>query len=349
MTISNDAFNNYVRDNISPKETEKNIITKRYNDLSGMLKGNNFQSGSYARFTAITPVNDLDVIWELPDDVLVNTMLKEKILKKTIDPAHLDISDVLSELAKKLREEYKKRNIPVLKIEAQTHSVGIYFGPTEDDFSMDIVPAVPDGVNDFGEQTYLVPEIIKFHKNVRLKMYSEKSPINWIKSDPRGYIKEATILNDANDNYRHSVKFCKKWKWHLTGRYPNLKFKSFHIEMIIKDLVKQNKNSDSIQIVQLFFTSLSNYIDHPQIPDRTNNGRYVDDYLNELTQNDKNLIINDGTKALLIMNNINDDSDVDKELYNLLNNNVSHAEHSHTNRNVSSISRPYAEPYDDNA
>ena len=349
MTISNDAFNNYVRDNISPKETERNTISQRYKDLSNMLKGNNFQSGSFARFTAITPVNDLDVIWELPEDILINTLLKEKILKKTIDPEHLDISNVLSELAGRLREEYKQRNIQVMKIDAQTHSVSIYFGPTEDDFSIDIVPAVPDGVNNFGEQTYLVPEIIKFHKNVRLKMYSEKRPMSWIKSDPRGYIKEATVLNNANKNYRHSVKFCKKWKWHLTDRYPNLKFKSFHIEMIIKDLLKQNTDSDSIKIVQLFFASLSNYIDHPQIPDRANNGKYIDDYLNELTQNNKNLVINEGTKSLLIINNINNDSDVNKELYNLLNNNISQADHTYSNKNVSSISRPYAEFYDNNA
>jgi len=343
MSISNDAFKKYVRDNISPKDAEKIRIQKSYNDLSGILKGNNFQSGSYARFTSITPVNDLDVIWELPEDILANTLLKEKIIKKTIDPAHLDVSDILVELASRLVKEYQDKKISVMKIEAQTHSVGIYFGPTEDDFSIDIVPAVPDGVNEFGEAMYLVPEIIKLHKNIRKKMYKEGTPISWVKSDPRGYIKEATILNNLNDNYRHVVKFCKKWKWHLADSYPDLKFKSFHIEMIVKDLLRQNSSLNSLGTIQTFFLKLSNYIERPRIFDRANNGRYIDEYLNELSQDDKNKINNEAVKALLILNSINDASDVGNELSRLLRNDLSQPEaSSKTTKIITPISRPYA-------
>jgi len=182
MTISNESIKNHIRHHISPKDQEKQLITKRYNDLSSIIKGHNFQSGSYARFTAITPVNDLDVIWELPEDVLKQEKFTELIVKKTIDPTDLDVSNILSELAGRLRLEYEKQGFSVLKIEPQSHSVGVYFGPTEDDFSIDIVPAIPKGKNEYGDSTYIVPEILRIDKKLRRKKYKSLDAIKWVKS-----------------------------------------------------------------------------------------------------------------------------------------------------------------------
>lgn len=342
MSQFNEEFKKYIREKISPKNYEKIRVRESHEELSDMLKGDNFRSGSYARFTAITPVNDLDVIWELPEDILAKTELKKKILTKNIDAADLDISNILSELAKRLRVEYKVKNIKLLKIEAQSHSVGVYFGPTEQDFSIDIVPAIPEGINSFGEKTYLVPEILKINKKTRLKIYSDHSLIKWVKSDPRGYIKEAAILNEVNQNYRHAIKFCKKWKLYLIDRYPELKFKSFHIEMIIKDIITCNISLDSLDVVKKFFGNISDYLKEPQIFDRADNSKYIDEYLNEQSQENKNLIIKEGVKSLLVLNSLDVNSNINNCLDSILNCGTSRLISKTVDKTISPISRPYA-------
>jgi len=60
----------YAKAHLSPTDPERSVISTRYDQLQRFLNGRTFQSGSYARFTSTTPVNDLDVIYVLPDEML---------------------------------------------------------------------------------------------------------------------------------------------------------------------------------------------------------------------------------------------------------------------------------------
>ena len=108
MTVAtpDGAIVEYIENNLSPTKEEREQISQRYEELSKMLKGTNFQSGSYARFTAITPVNDLDVIWEV-DPELLNKIPDFSKLQKSIDPVELNVSHLLHDLAARLSKEYE--------------------------------------------------------------------------------------------------------------------------------------------------------------------------------------------------------------------------------------------------
>lgn len=344
----NETIHKYIKENISPKDWERGEVSNRYIELSKMLKGTNFQSGSFARFTAVTPVNDLDVIWELPEDVLSKKFGTAQVATKTINPADLDISDVLNALAEELRKEYTKNGTRIMKIEPRSHSVGIFFGPTEDDFSIDVVPAVPYGTNEYGDSIYWVPEFFNTSRKNRKSFYVNGAKISWIKSDPRGYIKEATELNDQNLNYRHVVKFCKKWKWAIKQVYPEVKFKSFHIEMIIKELFLKNNNLDTFEGVKLFFNEIKNYLATSKIKDRANNGRFIDDYVSSEPQELKNKIINEGFKVIKVLNDLSDEQSqplAEQKIKQIFAISVSSQSFGGSNT-ISPVSRPYATDYD---
>jgi len=42
----NETINKYIRENLSPKERQRNYITQKYDELRGFLNGYCFQSGS---------------------------------------------------------------------------------------------------------------------------------------------------------------------------------------------------------------------------------------------------------------------------------------------------------------
>lgn len=343
----NEIIHKYIKENISPKEWERKEVSSRYIELSKMLKGVNFQSGSFARFTAVTPVNDLDIIWELPEDILYKNFSASQIVTKTINPVDLNISDVLNELAQEIRKEYAKNGTSIMKIEARSHSVGIFFGPTEEDFSIDVVPAVPSGTNEYGDSTYWVPEFTNTSRINRKKFYVSGTKINWIKSDPRGYTKEATELNDKNLNYRHVVKFCKKWKWAIKQIYPEVKFKSFHIEMVIKELFINNNGLNTSDGMKLFFSEIKNYLAIPKIKDRANNGRFIDDYVSSEPQESKNKIINEGFKVVKVLDELSTEQNqllAEQKIGQIFT--VSATRPFFGGNAVTPISRPYATDYD---
>lgn len=343
----NEAIHKYIKDNISPKDLEKTSVSNKYNELTKMLKGANFQSGSFARFTAVTPVNDLDIIWELPGDILSKKFSTSQIVTKTINPVDLNVSNILSELAQELRKEYAKNGTSIMKIEPRSHSVGIFFGPTEDDFSIDVVPAVPSGTNEYGNTTYWVPEIAEMSRTHRKSFYAGNSKIIWIKSDPRGYIKEATELNDKNLNYRHVVKFCKKWKWAVKRAYPEIKFKSFHIEMITKDLFLKNAEMNTVDGIKLFFSEIKNYLATPRIKDRANNGKFIDDYVSSELQESKNKIVNEGFKVVRTLDNLSAEPNQSVTVQKIGQIFIISASGQSFGSNVAApVSRPYATDYD---
>lgn len=155
----------FVSQYCSPTEEERVLVKTEYARLRYMLPGGTFQSGSYARFTATTPLNDLDVVWVIPAST--RARLEEK---------SLTMIDALSGLKEKLQEEYRIAGRRVT-ITVQTHSVMIEFQDLDGDFSIDIVPAYElSEKNEFGDPFYQIPEVGLLGQMQR-KLYYESQDV----------------------------------------------------------------------------------------------------------------------------------------------------------------------------
>ena len=60
----NSKFSEYAKQ-LSPKPEERNMISEIYEKISEVLSGKCIQIGSYPRYTSITPVHDLDILYIL--------------------------------------------------------------------------------------------------------------------------------------------------------------------------------------------------------------------------------------------------------------------------------------------
>ncbi|MHB1086219.1 MAG: SMODS domain-containing nucleotidyltransferase [Minisyncoccota bacterium] len=284
----NSIFATYVKNHLSPKQWERDDVSQKYDDLCGFLGGNCIQSGSYARYTSTTPVNDLDVIWTIPKDFISGSIIEKS--GGRVDPNHLDPSAILKSLAKHLEDAYKNADQQV-RIEAQSHSVGVYFG-TDDEFSMDIVPAIVTGEkNIYDDDIYWVPQIAALSKTRRAQTYAKHEAIDWIKSDPRGYIEDARELNEDNPNFRKVAKFVRKWRRECKKHDDTFPLKSFHIELIVNHIFCETEGIDTFGGVKEFFLKLPYYLNTPTFVDRADASRYVDSYIASITENDRAKII----------------------------------------------------------
>jgi len=285
--LLNKIFVDYIKENLSPKKKERNYISLKYDELKGILKGRTFINGSYARFTSTTPVNDLDVFYVLSEEDY------KKYKQLLLEHKAFDVDNILNELAKFLADNYPNE----VKIKPQPHSVGIFFG-TEDDFSIDVVPALPGE-----EDLFWVPESahLSIH-NRRLLYESVGEKIKWIRSDPKGYIYDATQIDyQTNGNFRKSAKFIKKWRRGCKYISSNFPLKSFHSELIVTNLCKRNNSLSPLDYIESFFEQINQYLIKAKFPDKADPSRFVDQYINSLSENEKLLVLqfrNDADKIL---------------------------------------------------
>lgn len=312
----NSIIEQYVRDHLSPKPAERDLVSRRYEQLQGFLNGQSFQTGSYARFTSKTPVNDLDVFWQLPDAFLGDAV------RKAIEPSQLDPSDILRDLTRHLEAEYRKAGVTA-RIKPQSHSVGIYFGKTDDEFSIDLVPAVSTGdKNEYGDFVYWVPEIAELSKSRRAKRYADADGgILWIKSDPKGYIEDARRLDDHNEAFRKTAKFVRAWRAACKKDSSTFPLKSFHMELILMDLFSEESDLTSLEALRRFFGRLDRYMARPSFADRADDSRYVDAYVARLNDEEKNDVLTHMQSATSYMDTLQhslDDSAVKRRIESML-------------------------------
>jgi hypothetical protein len=297
------AIEGYVSSNLTPQEEERTMIKRRYDQLKDLLKGQTFRSGSYPRRTANPPVNDLDVIWELPEDLLVRKISANE-LQKTIDPLELNVGRILHDLAGRLEEEYRTLGIYV-RIIPQSHSVGIYFGKTDDEFSIDLVPAIPTSeANEFNEPIYLVPDIALMGKRKRSLKYAEHSDIGWVKSDPRGYKEAARLVNEDTAVAREAAKIVKAWKRSCKKRDGTFPLKSFHLEIMAYDVVSRDLTLSRVAALEKIFRLIPQCLDSPHYADRANPESYVDGYVEKLTPEMRSLIKGEVAQALTLASSL---------------------------------------------
>ena len=270
----NQVINNYVRDNLSPKPGHRAYISAKYEALCTLLGGGCFQSGSYARFNAINPVHDLDIIY-----VVRNATVK-------LDPRRF-----MEALAAKI----KNSGIPGIKdVQVQTHSVTIIFDDGDADFSIDVVPALElMERNIYHETLYEVPEILKLNQHNRARRYQNAAvrPISWVKTDPRGYIRAASALNDTNPNFRHATKFGKGWRHFCKMAYEDdFKFKSFHFEQMFFRFFTDHPGASTTDAIIVCLGAIPTALEQPQFKDRANDKVFIDEYVRELDGKQKSLV-----------------------------------------------------------
>lgn len=278
----NAAFRRYVKSHLSPTQGERDLISSVYGAVQSVLGINNcLQIGSYPRFTSITPVHDLDVLYIAG--------------RKDVDVPNP--STVLQNLENRLNSEFVNPTRYETRISRQTHSITISFlEDGEEFFSVDVVPAYVIGQNEFREDKYIVPEIIsKTTPTGRRQLYNDIAragrTMTWIKSDPRGYITVASRTDAANSDFRKAVKFIKAWRCACKQADDNFKLKSFHLERALTNYFMQHPNAEIFEGVFSFFCDLPTLLQKPTLPDRADTSQYIDAYVAELTEAEKMHII----------------------------------------------------------
>jgi hypothetical protein len=287
---------------LSPKDEDRKLVQKIYFAFNNLLGVSNcIQIGSYPRFTAIRPLHDLDILFDLGewDEDSHNPVL------------------ALDTLYGLITEDFENPTDFEIDTSLQTHSVTITLSGDETPiFSVDIVPAYSYGKNEFDQNKYKVPEILKEkdHHRRKSRMWDAKESNSWINSDPRGYIKLATIAGE-NPDFRKAVKIIKKWKNNLKDIDDNLKLKSFHLEQLLTKSFLSTPNYEIFDAVFDFFYLLPEVINSPnQIEDRAEIGKYIDDYLAGLTQDQKEKIIQARDGLMIKLEKLGDDDNFESIL-----------------------------------
>ncbi|HXI72526.1 MAG TPA: hypothetical protein VNN22_19455 [Verrucomicrobiae bacterium] len=298
----NNLLREYVKANLSPTQNEQNLVSSLYDAFKTALDHNTILIGSYARFTASRPLHDLDILY----------------VSGKFDPTNLNPANILSNLEKVIQAKFKNPTTLQTKISPQTHSITVAFleNGTEK-FAVDIVPAFTSGLkNEFNEDIYWVPEIVKTSRRNRRSRYealakTKKTELEWwIKSDPRGYIKATADLNAQNGDFRKTTKFIKRWKHNCKMKQDGFKLKSFHIEQVIFAIYKQHPVVDIAGAIFKFFCDIPKIIARPQIKDRADEDKFIDDYLSSLTEVQKKQIIQARDFFLIKLENISENPSI---------------------------------------
>ena len=286
-----DTLKEYTRKKIRPLKSQRTRITKLYAELKDFLGENNcFQTGSYARFTAIRPVHDLDIFYIFRDG-------------KTTFGAE----QALPEVAQRIEQEFSKVCSESFTVDTQTHSVKLSF---DDDFSIDVVPAVETDTitDDFGDPIYIVPV---------------ESSGEWIFSDPKGYKKLTKETDATADNkLRYAIRLVKAWRKGCKDRDDDFKLKSFHIEQIMIEIFEEESDISLHDAVKTFFSKVPENLLTPRFEDRAyvneTDTVYIDQYISELTASERAEIINLSEVQEGLYNTITESMD-DGEIEALLN------------------------------
>ncbi|WP_208597686.1 nucleotidyltransferase [Desulfogranum mediterraneum] len=297
----NSKLRSWVKANVSLKEEDRNFVTAVYAAFKRVLNNKCIQIGSYPRFTAIRPLHDLDILF---------------FLDSWNEESH-DPSDKLNELYERIEDELENPTPYDLNVSLQTHSVSVSFSQSgQEVFAVDVVPAYSYGTNEFGQDTYMVPELIKRKRgDSRRALYeslaNEERTMQWIATDPRGYIEVAKNVNQANSDFRRTVKLAKAWKHACKALNDNFPLKSFHIEQIITIFFQNNNDVEIFDAIFDFFITLPGRIEYPQIRDRGDNSKFIDSYLSDLSIEERNLVIEARDHFLKRLEEISDAESID--------------------------------------
>jgi len=187
---------------VEPTPTQKDGAQRSHKYLRDLLNSgqmgsritNSYLSGSYARDTAIRPLDDVDVVFEIVPTAW--TSGAATLLYGSPSP-----EKVLESFANAIRYRY-----PVSSVYGQRRSVRLELYHLD----IDVVPAIPDRGD---------PVIV---------LVPDRETGTWIKSSPRRHSENAARVNKIHDGrFKPLVKLLKYWNSNLP---ETIRCKSFMIE-----------------------------------------------------------------------------------------------------------------------
>lgn len=212
---------------IEPTQTQKDGAKRSHNYLRDILCTGqmaariqtHYLSGSYARDTAINPLDDVDIIFiidrsQWPSSY--NWFLNERSLPNP--------SAVLTSFASSIRYRY-----PISSVFGQRRSVRLELYHLD----IDVVPAIQDSTN---------PDFIRI---------PDRNASKWILSSPKRHSENATRVNRYQDGkFKPLVKLLKYWNGNLPS---TAHFKSFAIETMAARIFDEFKFESLQHGLRMFF------------------------------------------------------------------------------------------------
>lgn len=287
--MKNEALRKYSHEHLTPTTEERELISAIYAAVCGILGEHRCrQIGSYPRYTAIRPPHDLDILFRAG-------------FSRDLSP---DPSTAIEEISRILKERFVSPDGLRSSIRIQSHSVSItLFLGMEEKFGVDIVPAWETGEkNEFNDDIFRVPELILKSHAKRQRKYDRVAKgtdsISFILTDPLGYIGRAKAVNDRNKDFRRSTKCGKKWSHESREADQDFKFKSFHLEQIFTSYFLSDPKMEIYGALVKFYQDVPSWIAYSQIPDRADDNRMIDAYVDELTDKQRSAILESSSEML---------------------------------------------------
>jgi len=260
------------------------LVTSTYKDLVKSLKDelkilptedeenkpSYFLTGSYRRHTMIRPPKDVDLFL-----VLDSGEYQDEELDRLITPGAL-IQKLKSTLEKVFSEDDD------IEVKKQRHSVTVIYSET---FSIDVIPAFETD----DKEAYMIPDV------------EDGDDGTYMISNPKihfEYINEVNENTAVNSKKRFKkvarlIKFVKRKRF---NEEPT-KVRSFHFELLAAKILGDSEINSYAEALNKFFSVASEYFDEPVIEDPANQENMVDDYLEKLSPEAKQLI-KDGLDSL---------------------------------------------------
>jgi hypothetical protein len=219
---------------IEPTATQKSGAQRSHNRLrqeldSGQMANRitrSYLSGSYARDTAIWPLDDVDVIFEIDPSYWSAGLFRSYPPPKS----------VLDTFAAAIRRRYA-----LSSVHGQRRSVRLELYHLD----IDVVPAIPTSPS---SNIILVPD---------------RTKDDWIESSPRGHSDKASQLNKRHGGkFKPLVKLAKFWNSNLS---ESVRCKSFTIETIATRIFEVTPFDTLADGLVLFWDFLTSRYDDPTI------------------------------------------------------------------------------------
>jgi hypothetical protein len=211
---------------LEPTPTQKDGVQRSNNHLRGLLEGgkigmrivDHYLSGSYARDTAVYPLDDVDIIF----------IVDPEGWGKSIFASYPPPGDVLKTFERAIRYRY-----PDSSVYTQYRSIRLSLFHVD----IDAVPAIADGKD---------PELIKV---------PDSNAGKWIPSAPKRHTRLATEVNRRRRGlFKPLVKLLKGWNANLPD---SARMKSFAVETMAVRLFSAKEFSSLEEGVLLFWDLLA--------------------------------------------------------------------------------------------
>lgn len=235
---------------ILPTEDEKN-------------KPSYFLTGSYRRHTMIRPPKDVDFFI-----VLDSGKYQDEELDQLITPTAL-IQKLKSTLERIFEDDEN------IEVKEQRHSVTVIYSET---FSIDVIPAFETD----NKNAYMIPNVEDGNDGIYI-ISNPKVHFEYINK-----VNEDTAVN-SKKRFKKATRLIKFVKRQRFNKKPT-KVRSFHFELLVAKILGDAKISSYSKGLNKFFSVVSGYFDDPVIEDPANEENMVDDYLEDMNPETKQLI-----------------------------------------------------------